>query len=243
MPVKSASADLTIQFIGEGQELLPDIRINEWLALNQTNLMDPADGDFEDWFELFNSGTEAVDLSGFSMTDDLDRPGKWVFPMGTVIEGDGFLLVWADEEPEQSEGNESLHAEFKLNGNGGLIALFTPDRLRIDQVVFHEQASDVSMGRRPEGEDPESFLRFTKPTPGQSNLGEVGFRILDVRISRPDHLMISWESEVGSRYQLQSKDSAISPSWSNWRNPIMAEGPRQISNWKYRMKYHSVFFG
>ena len=34
--------------------------INEWMADNTAILADPADGQFEDWFELYNPGTNTV---------------------------------------------------------------------------------------------------------------------------------------------------------------------------------------
>ena len=41
-----------------------EVRINEWMADNRATLADPADGDYEDWFELYNPGTNTVDLGG-----------------------------------------------------------------------------------------------------------------------------------------------------------------------------------
>lgn len=44
--------------------------INEWMAANSATLADPADGDFDDWFELYNPDPYPVDLSGYQLTDD-----------------------------------------------------------------------------------------------------------------------------------------------------------------------------
>ena len=48
--------------------------INEWMADNAGPLgfPDPSDGLFQDWFELFNPNTNAVNLAGFYLTDTLD---------------------------------------------------------------------------------------------------------------------------------------------------------------------------
>jgi len=62
-----------------------NVFINEWLADNLTTNADPADGQFEDWFELYNAGPEAVDLSGFYLTDDLLTPTMFEIPAGTLI--------------------------------------------------------------------------------------------------------------------------------------------------------------
>src|SRR5207247_3165610 len=78
--------------------------INEWMADNAgpLGLADAADGLFQDWFELFNPNTNAVNLAGFYLTDNLSLPTKWTIPLGTVIPPLGFLLVWADNQPEQN---------------------------------------------------------------------------------------------------------------------------------------------
>ena len=45
--------------------------INEWMADNTHTLADPADNDYEDWFELYNPGTNTVALDGYYLTDNL----------------------------------------------------------------------------------------------------------------------------------------------------------------------------
>jgi hypothetical protein len=53
-----------------------NVFINEWMAANtNTAPADPADGT-EDWFELYNAGTEAIDLGGYWLTDNLNN--TWV---------------------------------------------------------------------------------------------------------------------------------------------------------------------
>ena len=70
------------------------IRINEVMASNGVTIADE-DGDFEDWIELSNPGEETVDLSGWGLSDDFDRPFQWTFPEGAAIEPGEYLLVWA----------------------------------------------------------------------------------------------------------------------------------------------------
>jgi hypothetical protein len=42
------------------------------------------DGDFEDWIELLNRGTEPVDLEGWGLSDSRSNPFKWTFPAVTL---------------------------------------------------------------------------------------------------------------------------------------------------------------
>ena len=61
------------------------VKINEFLAANDSANQDPQ-GDYDDWIELYNSGTETIDLTGYYLTDDLDDLTQWSFPQGTTLD-------------------------------------------------------------------------------------------------------------------------------------------------------------
>lgn len=142
--------------------------INEWLASNRAILTDPADGNFDDWFELYNAGGTTVDLSGYFLTDDLANITQFRIPNGTVIPPGGYRLVWADGDTDQNTSGGDLHASFRLAAGGGQIALLGPDEALIDGVTFGPQTADTSEGRFPDGTASPFFL-FTRPTPGTPN--------------------------------------------------------------------------
>ncbi|NOZ62418.1 MAG: lamin tail domain-containing protein [Calditrichaeota bacterium] len=56
--------------------LYSQIVINEFLAGNETINTDE-DGEYEDWIELYNAGDDAVDLTGFTITDDPTEPDQF----------------------------------------------------------------------------------------------------------------------------------------------------------------------
>jgi hypothetical protein len=147
------------------------ILINEWMAGNAT-LPDPADGDFDDWFELYNAGTTAVDLGGYRLTDNLAEPGQFIIPSGVGIGPGGFLLVWADDETGQN-GGDDLHTNFKLSVGGEAIGLYDPNLNLVDAVTFPAQTNDVSQGRSPDG-FPAPFEWLPTPTPGGPNSSTSG---------------------------------------------------------------------
>lgn len=146
------------------------VLINEWLADNARVLADPADGDFEDWFELYNAGEEPVDLGGYYVTDHLGQPARFRIPATGqyVLPPRGFLLVWADNEPEQnSPQRPDLHVNFALARAGEAIGLFAPDLTPVDVVSFGPQETDVSQGRYPDGS--ATVYTFQRPTPRAPN--------------------------------------------------------------------------
>ncbi len=145
----------------------PPLLINEFMALNTTTIPDEF-GEYEDWIELYNSGTISVGLLGLYITDNFDNPDKFALP-DVTIGPRGFLIIWCDEDGSQGP----LHANFKLSSsNGEEIGLFryTPQGyVPVDSVTFGPQTADISRGRYPDGGAEWRF--FTSPTPGTSNHG------------------------------------------------------------------------
>ncbi len=76
---------------------LEPVRINEVVAANVGGGLTDQDGDLEDWVELLNTGTTAVNLAGWALTDDAAVPGKWIFPARTLAPGE-FLIVFLSEK-------------------------------------------------------------------------------------------------------------------------------------------------
>ena len=142
------------------------IYINEFMADNDSTIEDPDEpGAFDDWIELYNASGQEIDLGGMYMTDDLTDLTKWEIPDGITIEANGFLLIWADNEPEQGE----LHTTFKLSAGGEDVALVSSDGTTIiDSYTFGEQSVDISEGRYPDGGENWQFM--SQPTPGSSNV-------------------------------------------------------------------------
>ena len=124
--------------------------INEFMASNDSIIQDPQ-GQYEDWVEIYNYGTGAIDLAGMYLTDDSSEPMKWQIPGGnsaaTTIPAGGYLLIWADNDID----DEGLHSNFKLSADGEEIELFDSDGVTlIDSVEYHDQFTDMSYTRFPD---------------------------------------------------------------------------------------------
>jgi hypothetical protein len=143
------------------------VAINEIMASNRQTLADPQ-SEFDDWIELYNTGSTAVDVGGCYLTDNLSDPTKWQIPANTptatTIAAHGYLLVWADGQV----AGVGLHAGFKLSNGGEEVGLFAADGVTlIDSCSFGPQQTDVSYGRLPDG-GPE-WRTSASPTPGAAN--------------------------------------------------------------------------
>jgi hypothetical protein len=141
--------------------------ISEFLADNDTGLRDE-DADRSDWIELYNSGSEPVNLEGWFLTDDAGDLAKWRFPSVTLDIGH-YLLVWASGKDRRDPGG-ALHTNFKLSKDGSYLALVNA----ATNVVFDyspaypAQQEDISYGADVVSPDLRGY--FNKPTPGGANV-------------------------------------------------------------------------
>ena len=138
--------------------------IAEFMAHNVTTLEDPDDpGEFPDWIELYNASPRALDLSGKYLSDDVTNPTRFRIPDGVTIPPRGFLVFFADGEPEQGP----LHTNFSLNRYGEAIALFDTDeagRRLLDVRFFGRQWPDRSECRRSVAGG--NWVEMCLPSPG-----------------------------------------------------------------------------
>ena len=136
--------------------------INEVLANNVTTL--DRGGSFPDLIELYYDGSASMSLSGMSITDTPDDPGKFVFPQGTSIDPGEYLVLYADSDTTSS----GIHLGFALNSDGEQIYLYNSSGQLLDSVEFGLQLPDLSIGRI--GND--GHWALTVPTFGQANIAQ-----------------------------------------------------------------------
>ncbi len=146
---------------------VPTLYINEYLASNISVIKDP-DGidEFDDYIEIYNAGTVAVDMARFYFSDSDDPFDDRIqsgFPEKTTIQPGGFLLFWADSDTEQGPN----HLRFKLTSTGESLSLYYKDGRLIDKRSFGAQSENVSEGRKPDGS--ATWVKFNTPTPGKTN--------------------------------------------------------------------------
>ncbi len=181
--------------------------INEWMAANSHTITNAATGLADDWFELYNAGPNAVNLTGFQLSIPVANPTRFVIPSGTVVPPYGFLLVWADKLPTANAPGTPLHLPFHLSKNGTDIGLFATDGSLVDSVSFGAQNADISEGRAPDGTD-NTYVNFYLPTPGTANVP------LTLRPSfDPDlrQLHLAWPTQPGLHYRVVFRDSLTMP--------------------------------
>ena len=145
--------------------------INELMADNDNIIADPQ-GDYDDWLELYNLTDSSVTLTGLYLSDKEDNPTKWAFPENTQLPANGYLVVWLDEDHDDEDATEGLHANFKLSKDGETVILVGTDAHGnpvLDKVTFGEQETDTAYGRLPDG---TGDFQVVQATPGAQNMAQ-----------------------------------------------------------------------
>jgi hypothetical protein len=135
--------------------------INELQPSNQDTVTDEK-GDADDWIEIYNADTSAVDLKGFVVSDSSGT--SQTIPSTLTIEAAGYLLLWADASP----GQGANHLGFKLGASkGATVAIADQHGNMLDTVTFGAATGQNTYARFPNGSG--SFSWCDKPTPKASN--------------------------------------------------------------------------
>ena len=155
-------------------EFSGNVVINEFLAGNvSTNGLRDEDGSLESWIELYNRGVTAVDLGGWSLTDDPTQPGLWPFPAVTLGPGQ-YLLVFASGKDRSPTNGGNLHTSFKLGTSGQYLGLFNanlpPEIATQFLPAYPGQSPNISYGLYN-----DSFCYLTNPSPRAANSGPASF--------------------------------------------------------------------
>ena len=164
-------------------DIPPDVVISEFLASNRGGLRDE-DGETPGWVELYNRGSEPVDLNGWTLSDDARRWDKWILP-SVVLPPEEYLVIFASGKDRRADG-EPLHTNFRLNVNGEFLGLFAPDGEAHTANAFYprypEQRANVAYGRVENG----SVDYVSPPTPGvsQEAATRLGGLVPELRFSR-----------------------------------------------------------
>ncbi|MES2762740.1 MAG: CotH kinase family protein [Bacteroidota bacterium] len=139
-----------------------EVVINEFLAANNFGQADE-NGKHEDWIELYNTTNATLNLSGLYLSDDYANPTKYTIPNNTIIQPNGFLTIWADED---NTNEAEIHCNFKLLNSGEKIML-SKNTTVLDSITFGFQGADISMARCPDGMG--AFAASSTPTYNNSN--------------------------------------------------------------------------
>ena len=166
--LSQSDIDLIANWIDEGalevpaiEVDTPDVVINEFLAGSENCCgSDIFDGNTEDFVELYNYGTELININGWGFSDT-DGLITTIAPDTSINPGD-FLVLWYT-----GDNNGFPEINEKLSKDGETIYIADADGNPMISYDFGPQTDDVSYGRNPDGS--ETWEYFSIPTPGTTN--------------------------------------------------------------------------
>lgn len=92
------------------------LAVSELMPANKCCLADE-DGDYSDWVELINTGSETVSLTGCAISD---KAGSgWVFPSGELAPGERIIVFCSGKDKSGSE----YHTDFSLKSTGETLCI------------------------------------------------------------------------------------------------------------------------
>lgn len=144
-------------------ERLGQVQINEVMTSNKGSVPDET-GAFPDWIELHNNTDLALDISGYGLTDELISAAKWTFPEGSVIQPDGFIIVFCSGDTTRGK----LHTPFKLSASDDVILSNASGKV-VDSIALRPVTSGYSLGRSVSDNATWSEML---PSPGYPNTEE-----------------------------------------------------------------------
>ena len=143
-----------------------DLVINEFMSDNESIITDE-EGTYPDWIEIYNSGSDAINLKDYHLSDDEDEIDKWSFPE-IILQPESFILVFASGKDKHIYNY--LHTNFKISRDGEYLVLSDSHGNILDEIPEIALDEDESYGKLPDGGIEN--VKLPIPTPGSSNNSE-----------------------------------------------------------------------
>jgi len=149
--------------------------ISEFVASNVTSFEDGY-GSTPDWVELYNSGSDPVDLNGYHLTDNSGNPFKWRFDQSAVLQAQEYVVVFASGNDEVDPAG-FFHTDFRLSAGGEYIGLYDAGGNLLSEfgsggTDYPAQVTDISYGVGSDGSI--GHLEFPTPLSGNSSSTTLG---------------------------------------------------------------------
>ena len=172
------------------------------------------DGEFYDWIELYNPQGAPADLSGWGLSDRADEI-KYVFPDGTKVPGNGYMVVWCFKATDRDDT-----APFALSAQGEeTVYLFDSEGGAAEELVLPAMEKDTSWQRGRDG----AWAVTVTPTPG-----EVNVLTPPAAPQRAETDVVIAELRSTGRIGLRDQDGEYS-DWAELYNA--GDAPADLSGW------------
>jgi hypothetical protein len=111
------------------------------IVINEINYKSSDNFDTGDWIELYNPNEIEIDISGWFLKDSNDS-NEYIFPQGTIIQGNSFLLIVRNSDDFSNFFPEitSYIGEFDFGLSGSDAVRLFDNELVIQDEVYYESS-------------------------------------------------------------------------------------------------------
>lgn len=204
---------------------LPKLYLNEICITNKMYVDEYRQSD--DWIEIYNAGSSPIDLGGMYLSDKRGNLTKYMIPNDqpekTTVAGRGYLVLWADEQPEQGANHLSFALSASKQQTVSLSTLVSDSLVVIDSVRYelHEKGETFA---RFSYDDFGTWMLTKWPTLGTSN------RLLgyEKNVMQPDES----NSPVATSARLEKSTKVLSVFPNPIKDIASVTFPWDVSNYK-----------
>ncbi len=214
------------------------LMINEVMSSNLITIAD-CDGEYNDWVEIINTGSEEIVLTGYGLSDSVEEPRKWIFPY-TVIQPGEMLVVFLSGKDKVDEDTLEIHTDFKLNSTEDNIVLSNKEGKILDNWLVKNLGDDKSMGRVYGSEG--SVQVYAHPTPGYENTEDGYNEFKQANDLKTDYTVVISEVMIGNTSTLEDNYEET-PDWVELYNTteeriflgdfFLSDNPSNLQLWRF----------
>lgn len=125
------------------------VKLVEIVASNTRYAPDEGGGIF-DYVVLRNTSGDAVDLSGWYLSDNPALPRLWKFPAGVSLPAGGALVVHCSGQ-NKLDNPQHLHTSFRLSSEGETVTLSNANGQPVDSATYDLLKTDTAYLRGSDG--------------------------------------------------------------------------------------------
>lgn len=137
--------------------------INEFSSSNTNNF----GGNTDDWLELYNGSTSAVNIGGYYLSDKITNPTKWQVPAGTTIPPNGYVVFLLSGRNVNTGTYQETNFKITQMDQEWVVLANTAGTVIDSYQMLIPTPGGHSRGRSTDGSPTWSY--FTTPTPNASN--------------------------------------------------------------------------
>ena len=191
-----------------------EVKINE-ISTNNIKTIKDSYGNHSSWIELYNCGKNAIDISGYGLSNEEYIPLKWRFPKNTILKPREYLVIFTSD---RKSNYEEFHTNFILNKDGDLLFFSNSNGEIIEKIKIPSLQEDESYGRTE-----DNFFQKMIPSPGKKNKKEISPPIFSKESGFYDNeflLTLSSKENCEIFYTIDASDPLNSNTVQAYKGPI-----------------------